>query len=94
MRMQIRQLDNGRTIVCKPIGDLDRFTFADFAAQMTSIVRPNVHVVFDLSELGSVDSSGVRALRAVARRVMRCGGTASVQTPLTSFVAWARPSKD
>jgi anti-anti-sigma factor len=64
--------------MCRPIGNLDRYSFADFAAQVSSLIRPHVHLVFDLVELGSIDSTGVSALLASARRVRRRGGRVSV----------------
>jgi anti-sigma B factor antagonist len=65
------------------MGDLDRFTFADFAARTSSLIHPQVHLVLDLAELQFIDSTGLGALRAVTRRVRRRGGQVFVQNPST-----------
>jgi anti-anti-sigma factor len=70
-------------IVCRPIGDLDRYTFASFADQITELIRPNVHFVFDLSELGFMDTTGLRTLRATTRRIRRGAGEAHVRNATT-----------
>jgi anti-sigma B factor antagonist len=63
------------------MGDLDRFTFADFVDQISALIRPDIRLVLDLSDLGVVDSTGLGALRAVNRRVRRRGGRLSLQNP-------------
>jgi anti-anti-sigma factor len=79
--MSVQNGPDGQTVTCRPVGDLDRFTFADFVAQISSLIRPDMHLVLDLSELGFIDSSGLRALRAATRRVRRRGGHVFVQNP-------------
>ena len=77
MQMSFEYYSDSRTIVCGLIGDLDRHSFADFAAKVTSVIRPGVDIAFDLSHIGFIDSTGLRALRASARRIQRAGGRAS-----------------
>jgi stage II sporulation protein AA (anti-sigma F factor antagonist) len=77
MHMKVQFSPERRTIVCSLVGDLDRHNFADFAAGVAGLIRPNVHVAFDLADLQFIDSSGLRALRASARRVRRGGGRVS-----------------
>jgi anti-anti-sigma factor len=77
MQMTLKYYPDRRTIVCSLVGDLDRYSFADFAAKVASLIRPGVDVAFDLSNIGFIDSSGLRALRASARRIQRAGGRAS-----------------
>jgi anti-anti-sigma factor len=79
MLITVEHGHDGRTVICWPIGDLDRFTFADFVSQISSLIRPGMHLVLDLSDLGVVDSTGLGALRAVTRRVRRRGGRVVVQ---------------
>ena len=79
--MRIQNGHEGRTVICRPIGDLDRFTFASFVAQISSLIRPDMHLVLDLSELRFIDSTGLSALRAAIRRVRRRGGQVSVRNP-------------
>jgi anti-anti-sigma factor len=81
MLMSVQNGPDGQTVTCRPVGDLDRVTFADFVAQISSLIRPDMHLVLDLSELGFIDSSGLRALRAATRRVRRRGGHVFVQNP-------------
>ena len=78
IRIKVQNCHDGRTVMCRPTGNLDRYSFADFAAQVTSLIRPHMHLVFDLVELGFIDSTGVSALLASARRVRRRGGRVSV----------------
>jgi hypothetical protein len=33
--MTVQNGHDGRTVICRPLGDLDRFTFADFVAQIS-----------------------------------------------------------
>jgi anti-sigma B factor antagonist len=73
-------------VFCRPVGDLDRYTFANFASQITPLVGPNVHIVIDLSELGFIDSSGLSTLRATAKRVRRAGGQVSLRNPSAHVV--------
>jgi anti-anti-sigma factor len=81
IRMRVQNGYDGRTVICRPIGDLDRFTFADFVAQISSLIHPNMRLMLDLSELGFIDATGLRALRAVTGRVRRRGGQVSVENP-------------
>jgi anti-anti-sigma factor len=81
MRITVERSSDGQTVICWPIGDLDRFTFADFVDQISSLIRPGMRLVLDLSDLGVVDSTGLGALRVVNRRVRRRGGRLSVQNP-------------
>jgi anti-sigma B factor antagonist len=68
------------------VGDLDRYTFANFAGQIAPLIGPGVHIVIDLSELGYIDSSGVSTLRATAKRVRRAGGQVSLRNPSAHVV--------
>jgi anti-anti-sigma factor len=77
MQMSLEYYSEKRTIVCSLVGDLDRHSFADFAAKVARLIRPGVDIAFDLSNIGFIDSSGLRALRASARRIQRAGGRAS-----------------
>jgi anti-sigma B factor antagonist len=65
------------------MGDLDRFTFADFVARISSLIHPQMQLVLDLSQLQFIDSTGLGALRAVSRRVRRRGGRVFAQNPST-----------
>jgi anti-sigma B factor antagonist len=91
--MNVQFSSDRRTVVCTVVGDLDRRNFADFAARVARLIRPNVHVAFDLSDLQFLDSSGLRALRASARRVRRSGGRVSstnVPAQLAKLLVLAR----
>jgi anti-sigma B factor antagonist len=84
--MKVQRSNNGRTVTCWAIGDLDRYTFANFAGQVAPLTGPGVHIVIDLSELGYIDSSGVSTLRATAKRVRRAGGQLSLRNPSAHVV--------
>jgi anti-anti-sigma factor len=81
MRLKAHHCHDGQTIICSPTGDLDCFTRVEFARQVAELTRPNVHLVFNLSELGFFDVSGLRTLRDCAQRVRCRGGKASVSNP-------------
>jgi anti-anti-sigma factor len=90
--MKVAVRSDRKTIVCSVGGDLDRYSFVDFAAQVDRLIRPNVHVSFDLSHLGFIDTSGLRALRVSARRIRRGGGQVSatnVPGPLAKLLVFA-----
>jgi anti-anti-sigma factor len=92
MPMKVEVWSDRKTIVCSVAGDLDRYSFADFAAKVDRLIRPNVHIAFDLSHLGFIDTSGLRALRVSARRISRGGGHASatnVPCPLAKLLVFA-----
>jgi anti-sigma B factor antagonist len=92
MRMKVQHVHTGRTVVCQPVGDLDRYTFANFASQISPLIGPGVHIVIDLSELGFIDTSGLSTLRATAKRVRRAGGNVSLRNPSAHVVRllWVR----
>jgi anti-anti-sigma factor len=79
MQMYVTPGSDRKTITCSLVGDLDRHSFADFAGQVAKWIRPNVHITFDLSNVGFIDSTGLRALRASAWRIRRRGGQVSAK---------------
>jgi anti-anti-sigma factor len=79
MQMHVTLCSDRKTLICSPVGDLDRHSFADFAAQVAGWIRPGVHIAFDLSNVGFIDSTGLRALRATAWRIRRGGGRVSAK---------------
>lgn len=81
--MTVQNGHDGRTVICRPVGDLDRFTFADFVARTSSLMDTQMDLVLDLSQLKFIDSTGLSALRAVTRRVRRRGGRVFLQNPTT-----------
>jgi anti-anti-sigma factor len=79
MQMHITPCSDKKTLICALVGDLDRHSFADFAARVASWIRPGVHIAFDLSNVGFIDSTGLRTLRATAWRIRRGGGQVSAK---------------
>jgi anti-anti-sigma factor len=77
--MKVELCSDRTSIVCSLVGDLDRHNFVDFAAQVARLIRPSVHIAFDLSNLRFIDTSGLRALRTSAWRIRRGGGQTSVR---------------
>ncbi len=66
----------GRTL-CRPTGELDASTVADFRAQMAGLASGG-DVVIDLSGVPFMDSAGLGALIGGIRKVRESGGEVAV----------------
>ncbi len=73
MELDVEQVD-GVTVV-KPCGEyLDASVADEFKRDVSRVLDSNLRVVFDLSRLQFIDSSGIRAILSCLRRVSAAGG--------------------
>ncbi len=80
------QVDNiKRKAVCRPKGDIDAYTVADFRAALNELVDRK-GLVIELSEVPFMDSAGLGALIGGIRRVRENGGEVAVACSNSSLV--------
>ena len=63
--------------LCRPVGELDAYTVADFRDTLTDL-SSQPRVVIDLSEVPFMDSAGLGALIGGIRRARENGGEVAV----------------
>ncbi|HTW08607.1 MAG TPA: STAS domain-containing protein [Acidimicrobiales bacterium] len=64
-------------VVCQVMGNLENLTVGDFREDLAQL-PPEARVIFDLSAVPFVDSSGLGALIGAIRRIREHGGDAVV----------------
>jgi anti-anti-sigma factor len=65
-----------------PIGEVDILTASELPRKLATLRgREPLHVVFDLSRVTFIDSSGINALVRSARTIEADGGTATFAAP-------------
>lgn len=75
LEIQVAEADDHT--LCRPIGELDAYTVADFRESLGELAtRPRV--VIDLSEVPFMDSAGLGALIGGIRRAREHGGDVAV----------------
>lgn len=62
------------TVILVPGDQLDAANAKDFKRCVTALLEPNSKMIFDLSELRFVDSSGLGAFLAASRQLASTGG--------------------
>jgi anti-anti-sigma factor len=73
---------NGSRAVVHVKGDLDAFSAPSLEAEVEHLLSGNAtDVVFDLSDTGFLDSSGLRALLVAERSVLDRGGKITLRAP-------------
>ena len=63
--------------VCRPTGDLDALTVAEFREQLSTL-SPETRLVIDLCGVPFMDSTGLGALIGGIRRIRDAGGSIEV----------------
>ncbi len=63
--------------LCRPVGELDAYTVADFRQALSDLAE-HARVVIDLSDVPFMDSAGLGALIGGIRRAREHGGEVAV----------------
>ena len=71
---------SGANTVCRPVGELDAFTVAQFREALADIGGPT-RLLIDLSGVPFLDSAGLGALIGGVRRAREVGGDVAVYGP-------------
>lgn len=75
-------MDDGRTIVLHPVGDIDLASAPDLDGPVSDALgRPGDRLVIDLSEVGFIDSTGVSALVKARNRAAEVGKVVVLRNP-------------
>lgn len=77
--MEVQKTIDGGKIMLKVKGRLDTNTSQDLEAEL--VLDGINEVVFDLSELEYISSSGLRVLMVVQKTMAACGGKVLVASP-------------
>lgn len=75
--MRIEQTDHGGLSVCRPEGELDASTVAEFREHLAGFVGGDA-LVIDLCAVPFMDSAGLGALIGGIRRIRDAGGAVGV----------------
>ncbi len=68
--MELLESRNGSTVVLEPVGRLDAATAPDFERRLAELLKEGErYFLFDLAQLEHIDSSGLRILLMLARRL-------------------------
>jgi anti-sigma B factor antagonist len=74
---EIEVVDENDVCVCRPVGELDAMTVAEFRERLVGLADRG-RVVIDLGDVPFMDSTGLGALIGGIRRIREAGGEASV----------------
>lgn len=75
--LEIEVDDTGPYALCRPVGELDAYTVADFRDALSGLAT-QPRLVIDLSEVPFMDSAGLGALIGGIRRARENGGEVAV----------------
>jgi anti-sigma B factor antagonist len=81
--MVIQEQKINNVVIIKLIGRLDSLTVKELKNKINSLIKNHqVHLVFDMSEVDFMDSSGLGGLVAALRSVSREGGDIKIASLL------------
>ena len=75
--LEISVVQSDSHTLCRPVGELDAYTVADFREALVGLAD-HPRVVIDLSEVPFMDSAGLGALIGGIRRAREHGGEVAV----------------
>ena len=85
--MQVKFLNKGTTLIISIIGELDHHS-ADYIRQKVDgeIIKSSTrNIIFDLSKLSFMDSSGIGVIMGRYKNIQRLNGNAAIIRPNTQI---------
>ena len=64
--------------ICRPLGDLDWVSAFSLRHAIQELLQPGIEILIDLSQVETVDATGISALVGSVRRVTALGGSAGI----------------